>query len=93
MVKNIIQNSTEDNINTLPPVKHAHLKYVTWKTAFLIAITSFRRCSDLQALCIGEESVVVQKKGVAFIRHGLAKQDRPKHFGSKIFIPSYSIDL
>jgi hypothetical protein len=36
------------------PMKHAHLKYVTWKTAFLIAITSFRRCSDLQALCIVE---------------------------------------
>jgi len=34
------------------PMKHAHFKYVTWKTAFLIAITSFRRCSDLQALCI-----------------------------------------
>lgn len=74
------------------PMKHAHLKYVTWKTAFLIAITSFGKCNDLQALCIGEESVVVQKKGVAFIRHGLAKQDRPKHFGSKIFIPSYSED-
>jgi hypothetical protein len=73
-------------------MKHAHLKYVTWKTAFLIAITSFRRCSDLQALCIGEESVVVQKRGVTFIRHGHAKQDRPKHFGSKIFIPSYSED-
>ena len=25
------------------PMKHAHLKYVTWKTAFLIAITSFRK--------------------------------------------------
>jgi hypothetical protein len=49
-------------------MKHAHLKYVTWKTAFLIAITSFGKCNDLQALCIGEESVVVQKKGVAFIQ-------------------------
>ena len=73
-------------------MNHAHLKYVTWKTTFLIAITSFRRCSDLQAICIDEESVVVQKKGVTFIRHGLAKQDRPTHFGSKIFIPSYSED-
>jgi hypothetical protein len=65
---------------------------VTWKTAFLISITSFRRYSDLQALCIGEASVDVQKKGVTFIRHGLAKPNRPKHFGSKIFIPSYSED-
>jgi hypothetical protein len=68
------------------PMKHAHLKYVTWKTAFLIAITSFRKCNDLQALCIGEESVVVQKKGVAFIRHGLAKQDRPKHLVDPILV-------
>ncbi|CAC5396319.1 unnamed protein product [Mytilus coruscus] len=51
-----------------------------------------RRCSDLQSLCIGEESIVVQKKGVTFVRHGLSKQDRPKHFGSKIFIPSYQSD-
>ena len=29
---------------------------------------------------------------MTFVRHGLAKQDRPKHFGSKIFIPSYSED-
>jgi hypothetical protein len=35
------------------PMKHAHLKYVTWKTAFLIAITSFGKCNDLQALIIG----------------------------------------
>ncbi|XP_063406029.1 uncharacterized protein LOC134689987 [Mytilus trossulus] len=74
------------------PMKHAHLKFISWKTAFLIAITSFRRCSDLQSLCIGEESIVVQKKGVTFVRHGLSKQDRPKHFGSKIFIPSYQSD-
>ena len=24
-----------------------------------------------------------------FIRHGLAKQDREKHFGAKIFVPTY----
>jgi hypothetical protein len=62
------------------------VKYFSWKTAFLIAITSFRRCSDFQALCIGV------KKGVTFVRHGLAKQKRPKHFGSKILMPSYSED-
>ena len=74
------------------PMKNADMKFVTWKTAFLIAITSFRRCSDLQSLCIGEQSVVVQKKGVTFVRHGLSKQDRPKHFGTKIFIPAYKTD-
>ncbi|KAK3097837.1 hypothetical protein FSP39_013649 [Pinctada imbricata] len=60
------------------------------KTVFLIAITTFRRCSDLQSLRIGDGSVSVQKKGVTFIRHGLAKQDRPSHFGTKVFVPSFA---
>lgn len=74
------------------PLKHVHLKYVCWKTAFLIAITSFRRCSDIQSLCIGEENITVQKKGLTFLRKGLSKQDRPSHFGSKIFIPAFPSD-
>ncbi|KAK3093413.1 hypothetical protein FSP39_015328 [Pinctada imbricata] len=72
------------------PIKKAKLKHVTMKTVFLIAITIFRRCSDLQSLRIGDGSVSVQKKGVTFIRHGLAKQDRPSHFGTKVFVPSFA---
>lgn len=74
------------------PIKNASLKFLTWKTAFLIAITSFRRCSDLQALCIGENNIAIQKKGITFVRKGLSKQDRPSHFGSKVFIPSFTSD-
>ena len=69
------------------PLKHADLKYVTFKTVFLIAITTFRRCSDLQALRIGEDAVKIQNRGVTFIRTGLSKQDRPGHIGNKIFVP------
>ena len=72
------------------PMREATLKHITLKTVFLIAITTFRRCSDLQSLKIGEDSVCVQKKGVTFIRHGLAKQDRPTHYGRKIFVPAFS---
>lgn len=32
----------------------------------------------------------IQTKGITFIRHGLAKQDREKHFGAKIFVPTYT---
>ena len=71
------------------PLKNANLKYVTWKTIFLIAITTFRRCSDLQALRIGDGNISVHSTGVFFIRHGLAKQDRPGHIGSKIFVPGF----
>ena len=71
------------------PMGDATLKHVTWKACFLIAITCFRRCSDLQALQLGEGNVNVQKKGITFIRAGLAKQDRPSHHNSKIFVPSF----
>ena len=70
------------------PLKDASLKHVTWKTCFLVAITTLRRCSDLQSLQLGEETVNVQRKGVTFIRTGMAKQDRPSHDSSNIFVPA-----
>ena len=74
------------------PLKDASLKHVTWKTCFLVAITTFRRCSDLQSLQLGEETVNVQRKGVTFIRTGMAKQDRPSHVSSNIFVPAFTKD-
>lgn len=71
------------------PMLKVPLKFVAWKTAFLIALTTFRRCSDLQSLQLGEGRVNIQKKGVTFVRQGLSKQDRPNHFGKKIFIPKF----
>ncbi|XP_045206275.2 uncharacterized protein LOC123558463 [Mercenaria mercenaria] len=71
------------------PMKEASLKYVTWKTCFLIAITCFRRCSDIQALRLGEGNINVQKKGLTFLLAGLSKQDRPNHHSRKIFVPSF----
>lgn len=72
------------------PLREASLKWLTWKTCFLLAITSYRRCSDLQSLQLGEGSVNVQKQGITFIRTGLSKQDRPSHMDRKIFIPALS---
>ena len=71
------------------PLKLASLKYLTWKTCFLLAITTFRRCSDLQSLELGEGFVNVNKHGVTFMRTGLSKQDRPSHFGKNIFVPAF----
>ena len=71
------------------PLKYTSLKHLTYKTIFLVAITTFRRCSDLQALRLGEESVTVTSRGLFFVRQGLSKQDRPNHFGSKIFVPAF----
>ena len=69
------------------PLKDASLKYLTWKVCFLLAIITLQRCSDLQSLQLGEGYVTVQKRGVTFVRTGIAKQDRPTHHGNTIFIP------
>ena len=52
------------------PLKDASLKHVTWKTCFLVAITTFRR----QSLQLKEETVNVQKKGVTFISINLLSE-------------------
>ena len=71
------------------PISAASLKLITYKVVFLTAISTFRRCSDLQSLKIGEKNVSVQKKGLTFIRHGLSKQDRQTHYGTKVFVPAF----
>jgi len=71
------------------PLKKASLKMLTFKTVFLVAISSFRRCSDLQSLRLGEGSVNVQSAGITFARHGLAKQDRESHYSARVFIPTF----
>ena len=74
------------------PMREASLKYVTWKACFLLAITTFRRCSDLQSLTLGEGLVNVQRHGVTFLRTGLAKTDRPNHQSNNIFVPHFPND-
>ncbi|CAC5415908.1 unnamed protein product [Mytilus coruscus] len=71
------------------PFLKADIKCLTYKVVFLTAITTFRRCSDIQALRIGEGFVNVQKKGLVFLRPGLSKQDRPNHYGTKICVPYF----
>lgn len=72
------------------PLAKAPLKFVTWKTVFLVAITTFRRCSDICSFMLGENNVNVQKHGVTFVRQGLSKQDRLNHVSSNIFIPAFT---
>lgn len=44
------------------PLELAPLKYLTWKALFLVAITTFRRVSDIQALRLEEGKVTIQKE-------------------------------
>ncbi|CAC5417773.1 unnamed protein product [Mytilus coruscus] len=68
------------------PFLKADVKCLTYKVVFLTAIG---RCSDIQALRIGEGFVNVQKKGLVFLRPGLSNQDRPNHYGTKMFVPYF----
>ena len=65
---------------TFEPLSQKSLKFVTYKTIFLTAIITFRRCSDLQSLRIDQESMRIR---------GLSKQDRQNHFGIKIHVPYF----
>ena len=76
----------------LEPLKDASLTHLTWKTCFLVAITTFRRCGDFQSLQIAEDMVKVGERGITFIPTGLSKQDRPNHDSSHIFVPCYQDD-
>ena len=46
------------------PLDSADLKFLTWKTAFLLAITSVRRVSELHALCAVPPFTVVNPRSV-----------------------------
>ena len=74
------------------PLCLAPLKYLTWKTVFLIAITTFRRSSDIQALTLGCGNVSIQNRVITFVRQGLSKTDRPGHLNSKIVVPAFKGD-
>ena len=52
------------------PLSKASLKINTFKTIFLMAVSTFRRCGDLQSLQLGEGSVHVQKKGLLLYAKG-----------------------
>ncbi|CAC5363446.1 unnamed protein product [Mytilus coruscus] len=45
-----------------------------------------------QALRFGDGNISVHSRGVYFIREGLSKQDRPGHFGTKIFVPAFDAE-
>ena len=75
------------------PISKISLKHLTLKSVFLTAISTFRRCSDLQALRIDEGFMNILPEGIIFVREGLSKQDRPGHVGKQIFIPCFKKNI
>ena len=74
--------------NPYEPVQAAAPRDVALKTAFLIALASGRRCSEIQALSIGR-FMVFSKAGVTlhFRPNFLAKNERSDFSAKPIFLP------
>ena len=75
------------------PISKISLKHLTLKSVFLTAISTFRQCSELQALRIDEGFMSILPEGIIFVREGLSKQDRPVHVGKQIFIPCFKKNI
>ena len=74
------------------PSKSISMKCLTWKTAFLIAITSGRRCSEMQALGRKSPYIRFEAGGVRLrtVPGFLPKTATPIHLGQDIVVPEYS---
>ncbi len=77
------------NQSPFEPIQSASLRDMSIKTAFLLAMASGRRCSELHALSIGEFTVF-SKRGVHLhFRPGfLAKNERSDFVASPLFLPN-----
>jgi integrase len=72
------------------PLKRASLHALTFKTIFLVAITSARRCSELQALGRSEPYLRFEEGTVRLRTVGgfLPKTANPSNMGADICLPS-----
>jgi len=73
------------------PMASAHPKCITYKLAFLLAITTARRVSDLSHLAIGSHCRV-HVDAITFMPTALAKADDPSHFMEPIVVPAFHHD-
>ena len=71
------------------PIETCRLKYLTWKTAFLLAITSGHRASEMHALCYKSPYLRFSSAGVTlFMRLGfLPKVYTNANVSRPIFVP------
>ena len=73
------------------PLDSISLKMLTLKLVFLLAITSTRRCSEIQALGRDSAFLRFEKYGVRMrtLARFLPKTANPTHLGQDIFLPAY----
>ena len=59
------------------------------ETVFITAISTFRWCSDIQALRTDAGYMNILPEGLIFVSEGLSKQDRLSHNSKRIFVPCF----
>lgn len=76
------------------PLTKCSLHALTFKLVFLVAITSARRCAEIQALGRGPGHLRFEKDGVRLrtVTGFLPKTATPSYLGQDIFLPSYKRD-
>ena len=76
------------------PMTEVPLKWVSMKTAFLVAVSTAGRSSDLQNLGCREPYLRYEKcpKGIRFVPKNLRKQGRPGHCFKDMFVAGYEED-
>lgn len=74
------------------PIEKADIKFLTWKTVFLLAAASARRRSTLHALSTAEGHIVWSGQGVNLIPAPgfLAKNESANYLSKSIFLPEMS---
>ena len=86
LVLNYLKGTTFEPIDSVDP------KLVTLKFAFLLAVTTARRVSDLSYLGIGTHCRILPDS-VTFLPTRLAKADDPSHFMTPVVVSSYDQDV
>jgi hypothetical protein len=76
------------------PMRLASIKHWTFKTIFLVAMTTARRCSTLSALCRREPYMRYEAGGIRIrpVPEFLTKTATPFHLGQDIILPELTKD-
>lgn len=74
------------------PMNSCDMKYLTWKTVFLVALATASRVSEIQALSIGESHLRLEQNGIRLLPNiqFLAKTQRLGKPWKPIFIPEFN---
>ena len=74
------------------PINSAEMKYVTWKTVFLVALASASRVSEIQALSVGKSHLRYETGGIRLLPNiqFLAKTQRLGKPWTPVFIPEFN---